>query len=598
MSERMITAVKHTLSLTLTIEGPFLHRETAPRSWGIDAAFSRDYLGHYFIDRSHIKGKLREACIELELFKSDLNAWFGSPSNNFEPQDGRLLFDDFYYQPKVPQPKVERTVPRTALEDGVNVKHALMMAENGFPSGKQTTWTGNITFFADAAEEAASVADSLLTGFRWIEAFGSEKGIGFGKLLKVKGVLSSIPVTDIVAVTTRPATAAVMMALTVTAEEPLLLGGVQRKTNYMESDTIIHGGSLKGALAEALNRTLNPSVSVKAPIDSSNASVSAAFPKLAEHFASIRFLHGFPTKGDKRPVCVPDSAVVIDRTYYDVAHLNGDEIANAASGLPAFPIDWKGADYSINDDFGWAVPKRYIRTRTAIDRATRKAADEKLFSFSYACPVNEENAPIVWRSAVSLEKVPAAERPAVAAELKSALQLHDRLGKRKSKVRVTLDAEPPLHCQPSDVSDNGLIIVTLQTDALMVNHADLIKRETAEELKNLYAAYWKGINSALELKQFFAHQTLQGGYLNQRFRKGHPYYPFYLTSAGSVFVLEYKGDAKFLIKDWTINGLSLPAWAKGNTWKNNPFMPENGYGEVVVNLTWQLENQLTKTGKS
>ncbi len=57
--------IQATINITLGIAGPFLCSGTAPASWGVDATFDRDYKGRPYIDRSHIKGKLREAMEEL-----------------------------------------------------------------------------------------------------------------------------------------------------------------------------------------------------------------------------------------------------------------------------------------------------------------------------------------------------------------------------------------------------------------------------------------------------------------------------------------------------------------------------------------------------
>jgi hypothetical protein len=49
-----------------------------------------------------------------------------------------------------------------------------------------------------------------------------------------------------------------------------------------------------------------------------------------------------------------------------------------------------------------------------------------------------------------------------------------------------------------------------------------------------------------------------------------------------------------LIKKWATMGLPLPKWAvekyqrdgkKGDHWSNCPYIPQNGYGEIAVNLS-------------
>jgi hypothetical protein len=64
-----------------------------------------------------------------------------------------------------------------------------------------------------------------------------------------------------------------------------------------------------------------------------------------------------------------------------------------------------------------------------------------------------------------------------------------------------------------------------------------------------------------------------------------------LTEPGSVFVLTVAANqldnAQEHIRKWLKSGLPLPEWAceaHGNTWQENPFLPQHGYGEVAVNL--------------
>ena len=77
-----------------------------------------------------------------------------------------------------------------------------------------------------------------------------------------------------------------------------------------------------------------------------------------------------------------------------------------------------------------------------------------------------------------------------------------------------------------------------------------------------------------------------------------------LTTAGSVFVLRPRPsretDACLTVREWLATGLPLPAWAEaryarndqaGDHWTNCPYLPENGYGQVAVNLGvhWDLQ---------
>ena len=50
---------------------------------------------------------------------------------------------------------------------------------------------------------------------------------------------------------------------------------------------------------------------------------------------------------------------------------------------------------------------------------------------------------------------------------------------------------------------------------------------------------------------------------------------------------------------WMSGGLPLPKWALAEygqynraLWENCPFVPENGYGEIAVNLAWHWDNPI------
>ncbi len=85
---------------------------------------------------------------------------------------------------------------------------------------------------------------------------------------------------------------------------------------------------------------------------------------------------------------------------------------------------------------------------------------------------------------------------------------------------------------------------------------------------------------------------MRGGFLRRNKQDAAaPYYPYYLTEAGSVFVLKIKNETKAveLFDLWEKRGLDLPKWAEDSygkpVWRQCPFVPENGYGEVMINLT-------------
>jgi len=159
----------------------------------------------------------------------------------------------------------------------------------------------------------------------------------------------------------------------------------------------------------------------------------------------------------------------------------------------------------------------------------------------------------------------------------------------------------------------GEILLTLQADAIMLNPEDVRLLVIGEDLFQHYGNFWKeisgrdGAGPCLELVDYFAHQNFQGGYLYHRYfgaseREQNPdhYYPYYLTGAGSVFRLRVADEnaARLCLQRWEHIGLDLPAWVLQvygqygrDLWQNCPFVPENGYGEIAVNLNWHWDKQ-------
>jgi hypothetical protein len=116
-------------------------------------------------------------------------------------------------------------------------------------------------------------------------------------------------------------------------------------------------------------------------------------------------------------------------------------------------------------------------------------------------------------------------------------------------------------------------------------------------MRREYEDAWRSLSrGALELVSYFHRVSLAGGdYLKNRFQhKQSEYRPYLLTDAGSTFVLRASGaEASTLIDCWARFGLplqkevavfyGLPVNDPTNWWQRCPYLPENGYGEILVN---------------
>ena len=614
-------AFKCRLDFTLEVEGPFLCKATAPAMWGIDASFDRNYEGKFYIDRSHIKGKVREALIETGIAtKDEILSWLGGEGEN---KDGRIYFSDFFLEGQEQASRVpEGTLSRIRVEPERKVVEntALVAMENAFPSGSVTKWNGNIHFLAKDDKDFDCIAPKITAALKWIDAFGSEKAIGFGQLRKV---VSQMKKKDPVTLPgeTGKTEQNENLSLYIKASEPFLLPHERKKqNNYMESDIIITGNRIKGALVQAINEYLNPG-GTKTPVGPYHKSASTHLPFLAKYFEKIRFTHAFPSAVEKRPVVIPYSCIQTDDKYVDVSLCDNPE--ETLTKDISFQIDWKDPS-SILNMFGWVNPITITKTRTAIDGKTRSAKKEKLFTYQYVCPVyyddtEKREKQVIWVGNVNLGAIDnIKERAQLVNELRHVCSNWLRhLGKRDSSVNVDLrdGSAEPVQAEAADRDNNGLYVVTLQADTMMVDHKDLInKGQTGEGLNELYKNYWEEISTngkdgpVFRLERFYAHQVLRTTYESSRSKNGKFYYPFFLTGAGSVFVLSAvdgkENDAVNLINKWRQRGLPVPKWVKDTynggkgegLWRSCPFVPENGYGEIAVYLQWQKDNYIMAQG--
>ena len=619
--------VRATVNLNLGIAGPFLCTGTAPTSWGLDSSFDRDYLGRPYIDRTHLKGKLREALRELDIKSDVINGLLGKGEAD---GNGSLYFSDLRLKDEVIEENLMKgPAPDSLTRINKNVRGAMFVQENAFPGAKDKvyTWAGSICFVAGNKEDADKLSQSLIEGLKWIGAFGAEKGVGFGRLKSVAlDPVKGLKTADIEINPQRPETISDQLTVIIETKDPLLFADVRIIDNYLESMEYITGNVLKAALAQAVTIA----VGADSPFIMGNGVVFEKLPLLTKYFDQIRFLHSFPSTTEKRPNIIPYSIVKAGDHHYDVALKPGpnevsDNVIDSPPWLfdgkaPIFQTDWKGNDYP--DDFGWATPQRFAKTRTAIDETTRRADDGRMFTYQYVCPittVSEKNeqgklvdktVPVRWIGGVSLAGVPEGDRPGLQGELECAFRLLSYIGKHKSLVKVQTKPSEPEPCRPvKGTILDSMAIVTFQSDTFMVDPGDLVGNQTGARLHELYAQFWsQDSNSGFELVRFFAAQKLRGGYLANSRRTGpkKDYYPFYLTEAGSVFVLRVTDleKAQNSIKTWQDNGLTVPDWVQGrygdgssDMWRVCPYLHENGFGEVAVNLLWS-EPEKTEGGET
>jgi len=522
------------------------------------------------------------------------------------PQRGRLRIADF-----LAEDRSGGRLYRIEIDDELgSVKEGhFKVAEAPFLPGEEASFVGKLELFARDEAEADAALLQLRAGLGWIAAFGSEKTVGFGRTLAVEVAEKRNPV-DVAQVVPDGAPTATL-PLCVTFEEPVCFPAAQPVANLFESTDEIPGGALKGALATTLN--LLAGRVPGAPVGEECARQLHRWKDLAVNLAAIRFTNAFPATAPedgpapRRPVRPPLSLVkwkdADGKTRLsDAAHAAGPFLL--AGRAPEFAADWK-EESDVLHGFGWACLKRELRVHTAIDPDTGAVKDGVLFALEMLRPEA-----VTWRGLALLHGVPEDRRAAVAAQLRDLLTTIGlrRVGKTDAHAKVSIPENDPGNAvvSGSSASQEGLFVLTLQSDVLLGDPATLPPGAGARDLRSFYETAWHGLSGGrLRLVRFFARQRLLGGrYLWKRFRPGKPYAPWLLTTAGSVFVVHAPGDAEqaqAMIGEWLKKGLPVPNGLGGGEpkWKTCPFVPENGWGEIALDLSvhrdWNAAGEATYT---
>jgi len=601
------------LKVKIKVSAPFLCSATGPSRWGIDASFHRDYLDQFCIPKSHIKGKLKEAWKELcsasegafSIDIDDIDHWLGrgtEQKDHYKASKGLIRFSDFVL---AENPVDTHRSHRIKIEKitGTTTQGALICAETPFKSGKQSDWEGVISFPACDETERKTIENSVLIGLRWITAFGTEKSVGFGRVMEVNLVDSQVEHHDPERIGKGNAVSEICMALT--QDEPVTIGAKRIKDNYLTTETIFSGALIKGAVADCIRQRCG--LPKNSAIEPGPELTTAGMGTLAKHFTGIRFSHGFPsTCTDTRPVFPPlsitkDNCGIFDAVSQENPFFRSNDKKKPSP--PEFICDWKDTS-AIFKDYGWARPRTIASTHTAIEPLSRRSADEKLYTFELVCPADRDDHEICRLTNIRLpDGLQSHEKSNLYAQIKYVLEHWlTHIGKRDAAVKKALTSKG--RWTPSQKSTgmirDGMSIITLQTDALILNPWE-IKTGSEQELKAEYTQYWEKISErAFRFKHFFASHVLYGGYVGQRYRTDGQYYPFLLTCPGSVFVLEAMNEteAQKYCDTWLSEGIPSPDWSLiryGKTssgkpdWQKFPYVRENGYGEITVNLPCHWE---------
>jgi hypothetical protein len=571
----------------IELQGPILTGATNPGKLGIDTPFARKRTGELYLPGTLVKGKLRQAwgalsgCMTLPPGATGAS-WLGAASGNsknpaesFEPARGRVHFSDF-----IDRSSAGRSALRSRIkmdEDrGSADDRMLQLLESPYAAGEQAVFEGAVYFFERDERERRVFMDALRDGLAAVPSFGAERGIGFGRLRSVKLSLAQPP-----ACTPREtiAAGAETIGLILSGDESLCLAHRQPAENLFESGEIVSGAAIKGAMATMIEML----------------GAAAAFPLLSANLSRIRIRHARPGRKGAPPKllqAIPYSMVFAAGDWNDVALRRNPCLIRGEA--PAFQVDWKDREQAAASKyFEHCKAEKELRVRTQIDPTKRRALDENLFAYE-----SVGTAGLEWRTAFDLYHVPADLRQGVCHEIETLLA-HGIFGLGKTKARLDAglcNSIPPRFS--SSTTPAGVIVIQLQTPALLGLPPDWQTARNSAHVRDIYSRAWAEIsNNQLVLSHYFAAQEMSGGlYLHRRFRPpGYPYQPWLLTSAGSVFVFEATAQPEVarLLDGWLQTGLPLAQSLRDHyhfnggqfeLWNECPFVPENGFGEIAVNL--------------
>jgi hypothetical protein len=594
---------RHTLRISVSLTAPYLVHGNDPGKFGLDAVLMRDHANRFILPGTLLVGRIRDAWREIAAYGGRALAspheppvplaaaqsaalWFGiaheSGRTAYETV-GRIIDADliltkindhavaYPFEPADIANRIKQDESTGAVASGM-----LAFVEQLARAGADLSFAGTWTVYA-TDDEIATLPRSLLAGLQWQNQLGAGRSVGFGRLRNANVELVDSPQS---ATTGKPTIArhgAIRLAIKIL--EPICVDSNQFRGNLFESNDVIPGRVLKGAMARLLMYKYDV-----------NRLADAQQSALCRDFNELRITHALPARdGTRRPAPIPLSLVSAGGRVYDAVTCS-EPAVDGRGNAPTFSTDWKGEFDEVDSARNWGGLNTdgmatHLRVRTAIDSSTRRAAENDLFAYEMKVAKNTT----LWLADLYVpEKT---DRTAILDELETILRDGlDFIGKTKAHASLQWrqEAESVWQDTNAHAPRNGRWILTLVTPACLFTAK---QASETKSLLELYGELFKELSKGrLDLLHFFASQSLAGGeYLHRRFHPDDKYRSYILTDAGSVFVFAAPDPkrAQECLDSWAKSGLGVPQAVKaqfGDTWDCNPYIPQNGYGEIAVNL--------------
>lgn len=543
------------LRITLTITSPFLFPGISAGRFGVDRVGLRNQENKLVIPQDQIKGVLRDAMTDLGVEKQKLDDWFGVGSGdaqaweveNLDPSRGCLLFSDLVCKDTLKEPTVAHRVMIDETSGAAKEGH-LMVIELPVPPGKPLDFTGEVLLVGQR-EDASDILAAVKAALTVPLSIGALKSVGFGRIDGTK----SEPIARKTTTAKLPAATEVLWKLSV--DRPYLVNARRVANNAFLGQVDIPGTALKGALAQTLQAQGH---------DITSAEISDYL---------TRMIIGVARPAKARPAMA--RSIVYDKGAGRFVNL---ALPSAELTDPILPLDWKDPEKDRARAAGFLDQSTFEideRVHTKINPKTGGAEDEMLVTTIAVYPkALKDKTNLVARLVLPTDL---AMPDPIKAALESCILPLGRTNAILTTEGFTADSRKA-HTAP------GRIAIRLVSDGLLADpYEDAGSEAAPASASAAYKAFWKTVLPASEMTDHFASQTMIGGYQARRFSPSGAYRPWFLTEAGSVFLLDLAPEDAPELNRILTEGLCRRSMSGTYlTWRNCPFVAENGYGAIAL----------------
>lgn len=605
--------------LSLTLRAPWCTPGSTAGNAATDIALARNARGDFILPASLVRGTLRGALQSLpgaglKTTLSDIgipiaeavNLAFGVASGpnkddatakaervgpetwrvDNEPRRGLVSFTDLSWSAPSDESASSKKSKRADHYVRVHVDADLGAAKEGqlvfiecpLLIGELVTFSGEVVIQEKQLDDGtlfggAAIRALLNVALSRLVAIGGMKSAGFGRVETPH--LGDARAVHPAAVQEESRRVFVQYSI----DQPFLVSAEQVGSNLSVGSDKLSGAVIKGTLARALE------------LAGKAGDFEAFLASLSVSEARLLTASGALVRPLPRSLAITGVKTKTEQTRKLFCHLSLEDLPG---GRHRFAPDWKGQEEEevgkhLDKLAGTALftspnVRTLTRTRNRIDPETGSVEREALFSETLVDPAG-----LAWGGFLDARKTAA---PELLAEVLGLLQAGvPGLGSTRAVLTGDVMARPPFEDVTYTPTTGKEICLMLTSPAYLFPARDLRQGRC---LKTAYATYFR--DHGLELSQFYAHQTLIGGYLALRYPVTEGgYEPWILTSAGSVFHLTVTDDASAEgIQD--LLDFGLPPFGdldkdrdkdrdrdRDLNWQNFPFLREAGFGAVVLN---------------